>query len=181
MNENEFLNAVLQCAARGRFAEGYDSGGPWEIAAQVAISASLRAGYGITNCRELKYEGSSEHCDFGFSLAGETYAIELKVEAGDGKFAGTSLQQAITSDVNKLHDFDADHNWFLVIARSDGAKDRLRELVLRGDSWNTDEEAGFLAALCDINTIPHGLPWVRMDEEGLRADRANLPRGTFLY
>lgn len=181
MNEREFLNVVLQGAGRGSFAEGYDSGAAWEISAQVVIAAFLKAGYGITNCRELKYDGSKEHCDFGYTLDGKTYAVELKVESRDGKFAGAPLQLAITMDVGKLHAFDADYKWFLVIARSAEAKSMLSELVLRGDSWSVDEESDFLAAICDINSLPHGLPWVRMSKDALAADRKALPSGTFLY
>jgi hypothetical protein len=162
MTEKDFLNVVLQGAGRGCFAEGYNSNGQWEIHAQVVIATFLNSGYQIKNVRELAYPGSKEHCDFGFTHNGETYAVELKVEnKKDGKFGGFSLMQAMVSDTNKLHAFDADNLWILIIARSAEAKNKLTEAAERGDSWVLDEEADFLAALCNIKTYPHDLPWMR--------------------
>ena len=66
--------------------------------------------------------------------------------------------------------FNADELWFLVIARSDNAKQRLLELAMRGDSWIVDHEAGFLAALCNIKTQPHGLPWQRYEKQALKLE-----------
>lgn len=173
MTETEFLNLVHQGAGRGSFEEGWESGGAWEIHAQVVIAAFLRSGYGITDARELAYPGSQEHCDFGFTHQGRKYAVELKVEnKKDGKFGGMSLDQAVLTDVNKLHAFNADELWFLVIARSDNAKQRLLELALRGDSWIVDQEAGFLAALCNIRTQPHGLPWQRYEKQALKLEQS---------
>jgi hypothetical protein len=169
MDEREFLNCVLQCAGRGDFREAWDSHAAWEIHAQVSIAAFLRSGYGVTNVREISYVASLEHCDFGFTISGQTYGIELKVENPVGNtFGGLPLRQAIISDVNKLHAFTASHKWFLVIARSDAAKNEIREIAERGDSWVVDEEGDFLAALCNIQTQPHYLPHMRYDKAILK-------------
>ncbi|TCO76522.1 hypothetical protein EV699_1293 [Plasticicumulans lactativorans] len=169
MTEADFLNLVMQGAGRGSYEEGWESGAAWEIHAQVVIAAFLRSGYGITDARELAYPGSQEHCDFGFTHDGRKYAVELKVEnKKDGKFAGMSLDQAMLTDVNKLHAFNADELWFVVIARSNDAKGRLLATAERGDSWIVDHEGGFLAALCNIKTQPHGLPWARYEKSALK-------------
>jgi hypothetical protein len=169
MTEEEFLNIVLQGAGRGCYKEGYESHAQWEIHAQVVISAFLKSGYGIQDVREMIYPGSKEHCDFGFTHNGETYAVEMKVENYDGKFGGLHLTQATISDVNKLHGFNADNLWMLIIARSENAKKGLIEVAERGDSWVIGTESDFMAALCNIKTYPHNLPWMRLDKSTLRS------------
>lgn len=174
MNEREFLNCVLQSAGRGDFQEAWDSHAAWEILAQVTIATFLKNGYGVTKVREISYVGSLEHCDFGFTISGETYGVELKVENPVGNtFGGLPLKQAIMSDVNKLHAFNATHKWFLVIARSNAAKNELREIAERGDSWVLDEEREFLAALCNIQTQPHYLPHMRHDKAVVKEEGKN--------
>lgn len=176
MTEGDFLNVVLQAAGvhpqdfsgtPSQFNKSWISDGPWESAAQVEIAYHLKRGYMINaKVREISYPApySSEKVDIYFALAGQTYAIEIKVESTNGKFGGANLQESITRDVNKLHGFKADNRWVVVIATSQKNRDLLDKTLNRGDSWVFDSEGAFTAYLCNIDTYPHGLPMERFQE-----------------
>ena len=169
MTEEDFLRITRIGAFRGEYQEGWDSGADWETLAQIKISTYLRNIFGLENIREAQYPSSLDRADFGFTLNDKTYAIEMKVQCPtEGQlFAGESLQLAITRDVQKLMSHDADNRWVLVIAKTMYARQRLYDAVLRGDSWSVSEEAGFVMALCNIDTSP----WLPYDRFSTRNGR----------
>jgi hypothetical protein len=173
MSEEEFL-ALVACLA-GDFKNAYGTGAAWEIAAQVAIAIALKSKFGIEKAREIAYADSKESCDFGFTYKGKKYAIELKVEAPDGKFGGSPLGSSMVGDVNKLHGFaEADEKWFLIVAISERARKILMAQLDRGDSWIGRETDGVAIALCNIATQPRGLPWTHYSPDVLSADKKNV-------
>ncbi len=176
MKEEEFLNVVLQAAGvhpqdfsgtPNQFNKSWTSQGPWEHAAQVEIAYHLKRGYSVdARVREINYPYpyQSEKVDFYFVLDGHSYAVEIKVESTNGLFGGCNLQESITRDVNKLHGYNADYRWVVVIAVSEKSRQLLNKTLNRGDSWTFDVEGQFTAYLCNIDTYPHGLPLSRSDE-----------------
>lgn len=179
MSEEEFLQLVASCAAY--FKDAYNTGAAWEIGAQIAISIKLQKEKGIPKPREFTYPGSEEKCDFSFTKNGTVYAIELKVEASDGRFGGTPMGTSMVGDVNKLHTFDgAVEKWFMVVAISDRARRILMAQLDRGDSWIGTEKDGVAIGLCNINTYPRGLPWVHVDDSVVSADKQNVRAHGFL-
>ncbi|MEH6353498.1 hypothetical protein [Pseudomonas sp. 3JA] len=176
MTEKEFLNVVLQAAgvhpddfsgAPDQFTKGWTSHAHWETAAQVEIAHHLKRAY-VTEAklREIYYPAPyyPEQVDFYFELDGSSYAVEIKVEGVTGNFAGKNLQEAITRDVHKLHGFNADHRWVVIIAVTQKNRNLLEMTLNRGDSWIYDAEGSFIAYLCNIDTYPHGLPISRTKE-----------------
>jgi hypothetical protein len=175
MTEEDFLNVVLQAAGShpldksgmpSELDKSWNSEAQWEIAAQVQIDFHLKRLGIVAKIREIRYPQpyQADTVDFAFIDAGETYAVELKVESQNGRFAGMSLQEAVTRDVNKLHGFKANHRWVVIIAVSQKNRELLAKALDRGDSWLADNEGRFTAYLCNIDTYPHGLPFERYGE-----------------
>lgn len=152
MNEKDFLNVVLQCAKM--FASAIETGAQWEIAAQVFISMKLKQGFGVMG-REIKYpESERTAVDLAFSYNETVYAVEIKVESANtaGKFAGVSLDKALSDDAEKIKNFNLPGavKWVVIVAYSVDSKARLRTLKTQGKLTATDEEGAFVAGILRV-------------------------------
>ena len=152
MNERDFLNAVLQCVRM--FSSAVSTGAQWEVAAQVFISMKLMEGYGVMG-REIKYPNSNKKAvDLAFQYKEVNYAVEIKVESANdaGKFAGVSLQSALSEDAEKLKNFNMPGavKWVVCVAYSSASKAKLRTMYTEGKFTSIDEEGSFLAGILRV-------------------------------
>lgn len=105
MEPVDFLKIVASQSSH--FADAIGSGAAWELPAQVDINTALRNS-GVSIAREIRYPGSSKSVDFAFVQGSTLHLVELKVESATtkGHFSGTTIENALSGDREKLEDFD---------------------------------------------------------------------------